>query len=291
VVTISREETVFLRNFGVDTLYFPYYPVKDIRERMMDICEKRKVTEKEDFLLIGTAHNPPTMKGMEQIISQWSSINKALEGARLLVAGYGSEPLKELCDGQRVVFKGTLSDEDLDRILMRIKGCIAYQEDGSGALTKISEFLLAGIPVVANSHAARSYYDVPGVVEFAHVNDLGRALKTVYATTMTVRALAPPDSSFLAGRIKALRGAEGAVKTDRLRQTAEAMAPASASATGLDASVSWELMSKSAQCDALQAELDAIKSHRNELLNSLSWRVTSPVRYIAKFLMKSHVNR
>lgn len=40
------------------------------------------------------------------------------------------------------------------------------------------------------------------------------------------------------------------------------------------------------ELNALAVELDEIKSKRNELLNSLSWRVTAPLRYVAKFFMK-----
>ncbi len=286
VVTISREETVLLKNLGVDTLYLPYYPVKDIRERMLSIREKRKATGKEDFLLIGTAHNPPTMKGMEEIIRQWSSVNKTYGGARLYVAGYGSEPLKDLCDGKDVVFKGTLSDGELDRILMHIKACIVYQEDGSGALTKICEFLLADIPVIANSHAARTYYDVPGVIDFARINDLGTALNTVYSTEMKVQAPVPPDASSLTGRINDLLGTEGTAKAARIREVAETLPPAGAPAASPDASISQELLRKAAQFDVLQVELDELKTYQNEMLNSLSWRITSLLRYIAKFFMK-----
>jgi hypothetical protein len=193
--------------------------------------------------------------------------------------------LKELCDGKEVVFKGTLSDGELDRILTHIRGCIAYQTDGSGALTKICEFLMAGIPVIANSHAARSYYDVPGVVEFIRIEDLGIALKTVCATEMTVSAPAPPDSSFLTGRVKALLEAEGTAKAARIREAAEAMPPAGVPTAGPDALASQEMFRK-----AVQAEVDEIEARRNELLNSLSWRVTAPLRYIAKFFMKRDRN-
>jgi hypothetical protein len=37
---------------------------------------------------------------------------------------------------------------------------------------------------------------------------------------------------------------------------------------------------------ALDSELTASKSSRNELLNSLSWRLTAPLRYIAGFFME-----
>jgi glycosyltransferase involved in cell wall biosynthesis len=286
VVTISREETVLLKNLGVDTLFLPYYPVKDIRERMLSIREKRKTTRKEDFLLIGTAHNPPTMKGMEEIIRQWSSVHNTYGGARLYVAGYGSEPLKDLCDGKDVVFKGTLSDGELDRILMHIKACIVYQEDGSGALTKISEFLLADIPVIANSHAARTYYDVPGVIEFARINDLGTALNTVYSKEMKAQAPVPPDASSLTERINDLLGPEGAAKAASIKEAAEAMPLAGMPSACLAASASQAMLRKVAQ-----VELEAVEAHRDALLNSLSWRVTVPLRYIAKFFMKNNGNR
>jgi len=203
VVTISREETFLLRNLGINTLYHPYYPVTDVHERMLAIRNSRTSAGK-DFLLVGTANNAPTMKGMQEVMQKWGSLNKSLAGARLFVAGYGSEPLEAFADGEKVIYKGVLSDADLDALLSDIGACIAYQEDGSGALTKICEFLVAGIPVLANSHAARSYYNVPGLVEFSGIGDLARATKLVKRVASDFSAVNPPDPGQLVGRLVSL---------------------------------------------------------------------------------------
>lgn len=192
-VTISREETFLLRNLGINALYHPYFPVSQISERMLRIRTKRRGAG-NDFLLVGTANNAPTMKGMQEMMRRWSSINKSIAGARLIVAGYGTDPLRDFADGKNVIFKGAVSSEELDEILLGIGACIAYQEDGSGALTKICEFLLAGIPVLANSHAARSYYNLPGVVEFTETADLARASRLIATVPPDFPLIPPPDS-------------------------------------------------------------------------------------------------
>jgi hypothetical protein len=37
--------------------------------------------------------------------------------------------------------------------------------------------LIAGVPVLANTHAARSYYNMKGVLEFRELDELSEALK------------------------------------------------------------------------------------------------------------------
>jgi len=265
VVTISREETVFLTNLDISAFYYPYFPVDDIRDRMLSLREKRKNREKEGFLLVGTANNAPTMKGMQEVMQRWSSINKSTDCGRLYVAGYGSEPLKDFADGKDVIFRGALSNEKLDALLANIKACVVYQKDGSGALTKICEFLLAGIPVLANSHSARSYYNLPGVIEFFDLNDFARASKLIDSGNIDVVPPAQPNSHLLVARVKkVLNAGPTAVEKKTIR---------SRERTDMLAKVRRDI-------DELKAENLALRAERNVLLNSLSWRITTPLRRV-----------
>ena len=62
---------------------------------------------------------------------------------------------------------GPLSNEAFDEQLASVGSIIIYQGKESGALTRINEALVAGVNVVANQYAARSYRNLDGVVEFA----------------------------------------------------------------------------------------------------------------------------
>lgn len=305
VVTISREETVLLQNLGIDTFFLPYYPVQDIRKRMERIREERKVTSKGDFLLIGTANNPPTMRGMEEMVKRWPFLSGTLGGAKLYVGGFGSEPLKDTVDNQSVIFKGAMSDEDLDKLLCTVKACVVYQSDGSGALTKICEFLLADVPVVVNSHAARSYYNLPGIVEFRHVDDLGEAVKKMIESDIQCQALPPPEAVPLVSRLRHLCGEEGMEKAAEMKKIAELLLSrrgleiADLGGSGRAKKIFEKLHEFDAlkqQCDAVTSERDAIARERDtvivqrdEILHSLSWHLTAPLRYLGKFLMRRKV--
>jgi len=182
VITISSEETFLLQNLGMMPLYYPYYPVNEIKERMLTVRDRRTAGYKRDLLLLGTAGNMPTFNGMLKFIREWQKeYDQHPCSDRLLVAGFCTDQLREHVSGDEVVFKGVLTDDELDVLLPQIKAAVVYQENGSGALTKICEYLMAGIPVLANHHAARSYHNMTGILEFASMTELFSNLASISA--------------------------------------------------------------------------------------------------------------
>lgn len=203
VITISREETVLLNNLNHNALFLPYYPVKVVRKRMQKVRQKRKETKKKDFLLVGSAINVENRQGMIRVITQWERENTVLNHDKLLVAGFKTDIFLKTRDYKdNVEFLGPLSNEKLDERLTSVKACICYQDQGGGALTRICEMLLAGVPVVANSHAARSYYNMNGVVEFRDLNDLKIALKQIDMLEDQIPLQPEPDPTYLVSEIK-----------------------------------------------------------------------------------------
>jgi len=194
ILTISREETFLLQNLGKQPLYIPYYPVAKIRDRLLSIRERRKAIEKRNILLIGTVGNLPTFNGMTKIIRDWQKgFSSSSCKDNLIVAGFGTEQLQEHVTGNGVSLKGVLSDGELDQLLAQVKATVVYQESGSGALTKICEFLVAGIPVYANHHAARSYYNMPGIIEFNDIIEVVTGLEQVKDIENKIMIPAEPD--------------------------------------------------------------------------------------------------
>lgn len=203
VITISREETFLLHNLGIKALFFPYYSVKPILNRLLRVREKRKKTKKKGILLLGNALNLQTRQGMEKVILFWQSSGLFKREGKLLVAGYSTEKfLKNGVNNDTTEFFGTLSSDRFDNLLCNVKVCLCFQESGAGALTRICEMLIAGVPVLANSHAARSYYNVDGVIEFFDLRDLERALNQVDELDGQIPIPQKPDSSHLVSEIK-----------------------------------------------------------------------------------------
>ena len=89
----------------------------------------------------------------------------------LLVAGYGTESLIKVSH-PNISFLGTLSTEEIEKMLIEIDGIIIYQPPTTGALTRIPEMLLAGVPVFANFDAARNFFGVSGITLYTSFNDL-----------------------------------------------------------------------------------------------------------------------
>ena len=133
--------------------------------------------QKEGYLVLGTAGNKATLAGMTALIDYWGNPKNKLKDEKLLVAGFWTMKYLKVTPVENIVILGEIPDAKLDDLLSTVKALVCYQKFGSGALTKIREILLAGVPVLANSHAARSYheYNGAGVVEFVNLKDLDKA--------------------------------------------------------------------------------------------------------------------
>ncbi|MFA5114068.1 MAG: hypothetical protein WC529_07235 [Candidatus Margulisiibacteriota bacterium] len=173
VVLLAQEEDWLLRNLGQKPILFPYYPVQPLVDRLMAVRQARSGGAKNDVLLMGTANNLPTRLGISEALAFWGGACRE----RLLVAGYNTGRYfenKTFPDNVRLL--GELTNQQHDELLARVKAVLCYQLSGSGALTRICEMLIAGVPVVANRHAARSYHRLDGVHEFDTLADLPKLL-------------------------------------------------------------------------------------------------------------------
>jgi hypothetical protein len=198
VITVSREEDVLLNNLGITSLFIPYYPGEPIRQRLLAVRENREKNAKHGFLAIGNAKNLQTREGLATLCRYWQKSHLEAVAGKLLLGGYKSDEFFTPGQfGDSVEFLGPLPNDALDHILSRIKGCICYQETGAGSLTRIGEMLIAGVPVLANTHAARTYYDCPGLIEFGELAGLEEALKKAGPLDGNIPLPAVPDASAL----------------------------------------------------------------------------------------------
>ena len=203
-VTISREETVLLRNLGVAVHHLPFAPAAPDRVALLGVRERRGETAKTDYLMLGSAANKVTADGMRRLIGFWESSPDLPAGDRLLVAGYDTDKYLSGGDSARVMRLGALSGPALSDRLASVKALICHQDQGAGALTRIPEAIIAGVPVVASRHAARSHEGLPGLATYGALRDLPRVLRDLAPGVPPLPAEDPRPGRDLLGLIARL---------------------------------------------------------------------------------------
>ncbi|GEM_PF-1510766 len=178
VFMISREETWLMRLYGVNAYYLPYYPAKACREWLLQIRAARKqqaAKDKRTFLVIGSAVNAPTALGM-QLLADYV----AAEGieTELRIGGYGTAEHIRVPDScKNIVLLGELTQEQLTREMTECTALLINQPPTTGALTRIVEAEIAGIPVIANTDSLRNYFNISGIYEYRTMDELKAILQ------------------------------------------------------------------------------------------------------------------
>jgi len=170
VLVISWESHWLLRNFEVNADCLPYFPATEFLETFSKVRTDRDSSVKTHFLMMGTAIHPPTRQGMAEAIS-WINSDDDLQ-APVVVAGFGTEQLASIADSERVQIVGSVSQNELNQLFVSAKAAIVHQVTGCGALTRVPELLLSGIPVLANPISARSYRNLSGVYVYSDACEL-----------------------------------------------------------------------------------------------------------------------
>ncbi|NDJ18733.1 glycosyltransferase family 4 protein [Myxacorys almedinensis] len=165
VFCISREEEWLLRTKGINAHYLPYYPPEPVLERLLNIRDARSHAEKRRFLILGNANNPPTEQGMIEQLQWLTNVRKAFE-FQVDIVGFGTERLSTHVNLADFKVHGSVSPETLNDFLIHAQAALIHQTPTSGALTRIPEFLVAGIPMIANSNACRSTDEYAGVYRY-----------------------------------------------------------------------------------------------------------------------------
>ena len=174
VYAISKEETWLLQLFGVNAMYYPYYPPKVVEKQLLDVKSKREAyqqnnAQEKSYLILGSATNPPTRMGMQSLIDYFGSKHDL--SYTIHVAGYQSETLRYV-QNPKMEYHGTMNACDLDTLQIQVDGIIINQPTTSGALTRIVENRLAGIPIYANFGAARDFYNLHDVHVYETLEEL-----------------------------------------------------------------------------------------------------------------------
>lgn len=173
VGTIAREENWLLELVNINTHYLPYFAMGDILKQCNFIATERREKQasfKKSALILGTAGNPPTKLGMEQLLKVIASLQHA--NYHFHIAGYGTECFQNTVDCEYVTVHGSVHQSVLDRLLIDVDFVIINQKASSGALTKLAEFAHMRVPVLCNEAAARSFHNLPNLTIYSDVQQL-----------------------------------------------------------------------------------------------------------------------
>ncbi len=169
VFTISREENWLLRLHAVNAHYLPYFPADAVYENLISIRNTRlHKSNFSNFLWLGSYGNGPTALGIEELLLNASKLKTE---ERILIGGHGTAEIKLKISAPFEIL-GTLDQNTLNEIMINCKAIIINQKISSGSLTKIIEFMVAGIPIISNTDALRSYQNIKGIYSFDSLEEL-----------------------------------------------------------------------------------------------------------------------
>lgn len=178
VYCISREEAWLYAFSGLKTGYLPYYPPGVIINSLKEIRkERQKRLSDNTFLVLGSSGNPFTKQGICQLLDILNEVTANIN-CKIEVVGSKTEEFANNYNNKKFNFNGRVDSAKLRELLIRSKALIVYQRFGIGALTRIPEMLVAGIPVIGNIIACRSAFHYKGVYEWGSKQELIELLKT-----------------------------------------------------------------------------------------------------------------
>jgi hypothetical protein len=175
VFCISREEQWLLRLRGLAASYLRYYPPAQVESALLRVRQARRQGERTSFVMMGTANYNPSRLSMIEALKMLEELRRKIP-FRLEVAGFGTELLREHIRHPDFVLHGTLDQAKLEALLTRARAALIYQIPSGGALTRIPELLVAGVPVLGNEDACRSAWDYDGVYPYADAEGLSRLM-------------------------------------------------------------------------------------------------------------------
>ncbi len=181
VFCISREEQWLLNAHGIDADFLPYYPPQAVLQSLLDVRRLRARAQAGNrYLILGTADNKPTFLGMTRLLTWLGGFSEG--DFTVDIAGYGTEELAPLCQDKKFTLHGAVSAQQLQKLLVDTRAVLVYQQAGAGALTRVPEMLVAGIPVIVNGNAARSAQHYAGLHCFENPGELAQRLASPLAS-------------------------------------------------------------------------------------------------------------
>lgn len=203
VITISREDQWLLRLYGINADYLPYFPPEKALVLLKEIRNKRSKGKNnknvKKLLALGTIGNTPTRLGIIEMIREINLfINREGVNIELHIVGYGSELLINYIPiSNSIVLHGSLPTKALSNLLIDMDAVIVHQFPTTGCLTRISEMLIAGLPIISNINAARSWERWRGVHIYETWDELNSLLQSDFQIPTTPQRPINHEQHFL----------------------------------------------------------------------------------------------
>lgn len=158
IFTISVEEAWWLKLHGIEAQHLPYFPAPGHRERLERIRRGRLPNRETGLLWLADFRNPANLSGIRPAL-RWLAKHTP-RGMPVLVVGRGTEFLqrdlfRDLPQPLRIL--GEKSEDELEQLQCRCLAQMIVHPATSGMLTRVVDAAVAGIPIVGNAMALKSY--------------------------------------------------------------------------------------------------------------------------------------
>jgi len=158
VLTISEEDAWLLRNFGIRAFYLPYIPSREKIDWAKAVASERRANSQDvqkHILILGTVSNTPTLDGTRRLLDCLKEKGLSLE-VPVCIVGSGTNEAFDEYSSESIRVCGRVSDSELMELLCSARALLVTQAWGAGVLTRVFDWLPAGIPIVCTEHAGRS---------------------------------------------------------------------------------------------------------------------------------------
>jgi len=180
VFCISREEQWLLANLGIAAGYLPYFPDSEREYELLQEREQRSPgLRSNEFLICATRGNTDTIKSFQEQV-EWIRALLSTEDVIFHVTGNGTEEIRDIWNSPGFIFHGTCTPDRFVELKRRCRAICIHSQKGLGAVTRVPDMLLAGLPVLATPAAARSFLDLSGV----HVYNSPAELRELIASPL-----------------------------------------------------------------------------------------------------------
>lgn len=178
VFTISPEEAWLLQLLGVKACTLPYYPPAPVRIELEKVRQSRLASVRENHVLcLGSLTNPPTLQGTKELTKLLSAILTEND-PRLIIAGNGSECMADRDRPIHSEVLGQISQSALDHLRGTTRALVVHHVATTGIVTRVVDAIYAGIPVIANEHAARGWGKLEGVYVYRNHVELADLIRS-----------------------------------------------------------------------------------------------------------------
>jgi hypothetical protein len=182
VFCISREEQWLLANLGVSARYLPYFPDSERERELLEEREQRVTSlRNNEFLICATRGNTDTTESFREQVDWIRDLFPKGE-VTFHVTGNATEEIRDIWNSPGFVFHGTCPPNAFIELKRRCRAICIHSQKGLGAVTRVPDMLLAGLPVLATPAAARSFLDLSGV----HVYNSPAELRELIASSLCV---------------------------------------------------------------------------------------------------------